>query len=279
MLAETLWRCRQLYHAGLEQRLYAYRHCGVTVTRYQQEAELKDLRASMPEYAALHSHVVQDVLARLDKAYQAVFRRVKSGQTPGFPRFQGRNRYHSFTYKEFGTGAPLDNGFLMFVQNWADGPALVTSAGRQTQDRHELPRGGRLVRSLLLRRSTRPRPCHRPAKETGIDVGLTVFLITAEGLVIDNPRHYRHAEKRLAKAQRRVSRRTKGSHRRRKAVGRLRRAHQTVQRQRADFHHKTALALLRDDAAISLEDLRVANLVRNRHLAKSISDAGWAAVS
>ena len=276
MLAETLWRCRQLYHAGLEQRLYAYRHCGVTVTRYQQEAELKDLRASMPEYAALHSHVVQDVLARLDKAYQAVFRRVKSGQTPGFPRFQGRNRYHSFTYKEFGTGAPLDNGFLMLSKigrmalRWSrplEGkPKTVTSS-------HEAD-GWYVVFSCAEVPAT---PLPPTGKETGIDVGLTVFLITAEGLVIDNPRHYRHAEKHLAKAQRRVSRRTKGSHRRRKAVGRLRRAHQTVQRQRADFHHKTALALLRDDAAISLEDLRVANLVRNRHLAKSISDAGWAA--
>ena len=59
-------------------------------------------------------------------------------------------------------------------------------------------------------------------------------------------------------------------------MGYLQRAHQTVQRQRADFHHKTALTLLRQYDTISLEDLRVANMVRNRHLAKSISDAGWA---
>ena len=59
-------------------------------------------------------------------------------------------------------------------------------------------------------------------------------------------------------------------------MGSLQRAHQTVQRQRADFHHKTALALLRAYDTISLEDLQVANLVRNRHLAKSIADAGWA---
>ena len=68
VLAETLWRRRQLYHAGLEQRLDAYRQCGVTVSRYRQEAERQDLRASLPEYAALHRHVVQDVLARLDTA-------------------------------------------------------------------------------------------------------------------------------------------------------------------------------------------------------------------
>jgi putative transposase len=74
-----------------------------------------------------------------------------------------------------------------------------------------------------------------------------------------------------------VSRRHKGSHRRRKAVALLKRHHQTVQRQRRDFHHKTALALLQQYDVIYLEDLQVRNMVRNHHLAKRISDAGWAA--
>jgi putative transposase len=77
------------------------------------------------------------------------------------------------------------------------------------------------------------------------------------------------------KAQRRVSRREQGSKRRRKTVAVLKRKQQTVQRQRTDFHHKTALALLRIYDTIYLKELRVANLVRNQHLAKSISDAGW----
>jgi putative transposase len=104
-----------------------------------------------------------------------------------------------------------------------------------------------------------------------------VFLVTADGVVVANPRHYRTAEQQLARAQRRVSRRKKGSKRRRKAVALLKRKHQTVQRQRRDFHHKTALALLQQYDTISLEDLRVANLVRNDSLAKCISAAGWAA--
>jgi putative transposase len=112
--------------------------------------------------------------------------------------------------------------------------------------------------------------------ETGIAVGLKVLLITADGRVVDHPRPSRTAEQRVAKAGRQVSRRKQGSHRRRKAVGHLQRAHQHVQHQRADFHHKTVLTLLPQYDAISLEDLRVATLVRNRRLAASIADAGWA---
>jgi putative transposase len=111
--------------------------------------------------------------------------------------------------------------------------------------------------------------------ETGIDVGLKVFLITADGQIVENPRHYRKAEQHLANAQRRVSRQKQGSKRRRKAVLLLRRKHQHVQRQRRDFHHKTALYLLKTYDTIYLEDLQVANMVRNHHLAKSISDASW----
>jgi putative transposase len=107
-------------------------------------------------------------------------------------------------------------------------------------------------------------------------MGLKVFLVTADGQQVANPRHSRKGEKRLAKFQRRVSRRQKGSNRRKKAVVLLARAHQHVKHQRADHHHKTALTLVRAYDTIYLEDLRVANLVRNRHLAKSISDAGWA---
>jgi putative transposase len=94
--------------------------------------------------------------------------------------------------------------------------------------------------------------------------------------VIENPRYYWKAEKQLAKAQRRAVRRMKGSKRRRKAVAYLRRKHQKVQRQRRHFHHKTALDLLHAYDTLYLDDLRVANLVRNPHLAKRSSGAGWA---
>lgn len=88
-LEDILWRCRRLYNTALEQRITLWKQRGVSLCAYTQSAELPDLRATLPDYAAIHSQVLQDVLARLEKTYQAFFRRVKTGQTPGFPPFRG----------------------------------------------------------------------------------------------------------------------------------------------------------------------------------------------
>jgi len=98
-LENVLWRCRTLDNTALEQRITWWRRGqGIGATRFQQEAELQDVRAAFPDYAAIHSQVLQDVLARLDKTYHTFFRRLQAGEKPGFPRFQGHGPYHSFTY-------------------------------------------------------------------------------------------------------------------------------------------------------------------------------------
>src|SRR5215813_14723774 len=88
-LEEVLWRCRDLYNTALEQRITAYQRRHVSLSRYEQEAELKDIRVAFPEYAAIHSHVLQDVLARLDKTYQAFFRRVRARREGGLSALSG----------------------------------------------------------------------------------------------------------------------------------------------------------------------------------------------
>lgn len=109
----------------------------------------------------------------------------------------------------------------------------------------------------------------------GIDVGLNHFYTDSDGNTIENPRHLRKAEKRLKRAQRRASKKVKGSKNRRKAVKRLGKAHLKVQRQRRDFAAKLARCVVRSNDLVALEDLQIRNMVKNRHLAKSISDAAW----
>ena len=273
----TLMLCRHVYNAAVGERREAWRMRGVSVNYYQQKAELPGIKEAMPEYAEVNSQVLQDVVLRVDRAFQAFFRRAQAGETAGYPRFQGRTRYHSFTYPQVGEHgcARLDNGFLVLSK-------IGRVAVRWSRPLEGTPKTVTLSKEadgwyvIISCAEVPAQPLPPTGCETGIDVGLKVFLITATGEIVDNPRHYRRAERYLAKCQRRVARRTKGSHRRRKAVAVLAKAHQHVQRQRQDFHHKTALHLLRQNDTIYLEDLRVANMVRNRHLAKSISDAGWA---
>ena len=277
-LATVVSRCRELYNGGLQERKAAWEKRGVTVSFAMQSAQLPAIKEVRPEYRDLNAQVLQDVLHRLDKAFAAFFRRVQAGEQPGYPRFQGKDRYNSFTYPQVGEhgGAALD------------GEALNLSKIGRIRLRLHRPLQGTPKTITVSREADGWYACVSCAEvpiealpatgqQTGIDVGLKVFLVTADGEIVENPRHHRMAEKQLAKAQRRVSRRKKGSKRRRKAVRLLARKHQHVQRQRRDFHHKTALALLRQYDVVYLEDLRVRNLVRNHHLAKSSSDAGWAA--
>jgi len=273
-LAFVVRLCRELYNAALEERREAWQKRGVSITVAGQSAQLPAVKEARPEYRDIHSQVLQDVLTRLDRAVHAFYRRIREGQTPGYPRFQGSNRYNSFTYKQFGNGATLDNGFLVLSKigrigiHWSrplEGTPKTVTISREADGWY----------ACFACAEVPVQPFAPTGQETGIDVGLKVFLITADGEIVENPRHYRKAEKQLAKAQRCVSRRKKGSHRRKKALALLKRKHQTIQRQRRDFQHKTALALLRQYDTIYLEDLLVRNMVRNPHLAKSISDASW----
>jgi putative transposase len=276
-LETALSRCRMLYNCTLEQRKTWWgRGQGIGATYYQQASELTDLKAACPEYAAMHSQVLQDVLRRVDKTYQAFFRRVANGETPGYPRFQGRKRYHSFTYPQYGNGAVLDGGVLSLskigriricLHRPIEGTPKTVTISKEAD--------GWYVAISCADVPVQPLPA--TGREIGIDLGIEAFATLSDGTRIFSPGWYRKAERALRTAQRRVSRRKKGSNRRRKAVVLLAKAHQTVRRQRQDFHHKTTLALVRENDTIYHENLQTANMVMNHHLAKSISDAGWGA--
>jgi putative transposase len=110
----ALWRCRELYNAGLQERKAAWETCRVSVSFAMQSAQLPAIKEVRPEYRDIHAQVLQDVLRRLDKACAAFFRRLQAGARPGYPRFQGKDRSTSFTYPQVGEhgGAVLDGGML-----------------------------------------------------------------------------------------------------------------------------------------------------------------------
>jgi len=113
------------------------------------------------------------------------------------------------------------------------------------------------------------------ANSIGIDVGIKSLIVTSNGETVDNARHLYKAERKLKRLQRAVSRKKKGSNNRKKAIKKLALQHQTVANTRKDFQHKVTTRLIRENQAISVEDLTIRNMLANHHLAKSISDAGW----
>lgn len=272
--------CCELYNAALEERREAYRRGGVSVTAAQQMAQLPTIKQDRPDLAAVGSQVVQDVIQRLDRAFQAFFRRVKAGEAPGYPRFKSRHRYDSLTFKQAG---------------WKLGP-VSASGKRRTLTLHGIGTvrlfwsrdlDGR-VKTVTLRRdrcgdwwvtcSCDEVPEHllpTTDRAVGLDVGLEAFVTTSDGDRIANPRPLRAATAGLRKAQRVVSKRHKGGGRRRKAVRRLAVRHRRVERIRRDFHHQTARALVDRHDVLVVEDLNVRGLSRS-HLARSVADAGWA---
>ncbi len=118
-------------------------------------------------------------------------------------------------------------------------------------------------------------PGEDSAKPVGIDVGINHFAILSDGTFIENPKHFRKLEKKLAKEQRRLSRKIKGSNNRGKAKGKVAKIHAKIANQRKDFLHQTSASIVKNYSTIVMEDLKVRNMTRNHKLAKSIHDASW----
>ena len=272
-LFNQLRLCRNLYNAGLEERIGAYRKAKVTRNYYDQANTLSEIKEALPEYKGVYSQVLQDVLKRLDKAYQAFFRRVKAGQKAGFPRFQGRDRYDSFTYPQSGFSLAQDGKSAYFSKVGNVPIRLSRPLEGKVKTATIIHDCGEWYVSYVCEVEAQLQPM--TGQSVGIDVGTTHFLITSDGEFVNNPRHFQNAMNKLRVAQRSVSRKTnKRSNTRRKAVRVVAKLHRKVSRQRLDFHHKQARKLVNENDLIAHENLNVGGMGRG-NLARSIHDVGW----
>lgn len=272
-LEATRETCRRWYNDLLAERKTAYEERKETIGKYEQLRRVKEHKASNPWAAEVHSHVLQVVVADLDKAFQAFFRRVKAGQTAGYPRFRGRNRFDSFGFKEYGNGFKIDGRRLR-----------VSGIGRIAVRWHR-PLEGTIKTLRLIKKASgwyacfsveyTPQSLPATGRDVGVDVGIASLIPTSDGARVPSQHWYRREQKKLRVLQRRVARRTKGGKNRRKAVVQLQRHHERIANQRKDFLNKLPSTLIQQYDRIAVENLRITNMVKNRHLAKSILDAGW----
>ena len=273
-LEETLKTCRHLYNDALAERKESWETAQKNVGFAAQCATLTQRKKSSHYLQSVHSQVLQNVLRRVDRSFENFFRRVKSGDTPGYPRFKGRGWYDSFCYPQYGNGAKFKDG------------RLVLSKLGHIKVFRDRPLSGKPKTATIIRKAdgwyvsivceVEPEPLPKTGRSVGVDLGITHFATLSTGETVDNPRCYRRAERRLLrKAHKRVSRRKKGSKRREKAKILLGKAHQAIARSRRDHAHKTAKSLVKHYDRIAVEDLNVSGMVKNHHLAKGISDSGW----
>ena len=292
-LVWTLNRCRELYNAALSERKDAYRYAGKSISYYEQQNDLPEIKHEIrPEYQDIVAHVLQDVLNRLKKAFDHFFRRCQNGEKPGYPRFQGRNRYDSFTYPD-GAGWKFD------------GHSLHLTKIRNAKVELHRPLTGK-IKTVTIKREVdqwyvtfsceveEPEKLPVSYEDVGIDLGVTHLATLSNGEMIEHPRYYRKAQRILEQRQQALSRKKHGSHRREKARKLVAKAHRQIARQRKDFQHKASKQLVKRYQMIVFENIKTGNLTRkpkpkqddngaylpNSASAKgglntSILDAGW----
>jgi putative transposase len=270
-LEMTLDLCRELYNAALQERRDAWRLNCININRFEQDKQLPDIKQTNPEYKDIYSNILQDVLKQLDKTFRDFFRRVKQKNKAGFPRFKGKSRFNSFTYKQKGfslTDNKLDLSKIGKLKIKLSRP--VIGKVKTCTIKREIDKWF-VIFSVETAAETLP----KTGKQIGVDVGIENFLTLSDGTQIENFKFYKNSQKKLRVAQRSVARKAKGSNSRKKALLRLRKIHQKIKNQRADFQHKITTRLIKEFDLIAIEKLQIRNMVKNHHLAKSISDVAW----
>jgi len=267
---------RELYNAALEERIDCYRKTGKTRTYMDQCKALTVCRREIPDMRALPANLQRWTLKQLDEGFQAFFRRLKARNgKAGFPRFRGACRWNAFGFAQF-SGIQFDGKRLRFAG---------MPGGLKLHLHRPLPQDAN-IRACVIRKDGRgwyvslqiaiPDVERRAvATAVGVDLGLKVFAYCSDNVVIPNPRIARKAEAELRRRQRALSRCKRGSNRRRKIREGVAGLHRKIADTRRTWLHQQSAALVRRADLIAVEDLRIANMVRNQKLARAISDASW----
>lgn len=272
LLAWVRLHC-ELYNAALQERIEAYRKAGKSISYYDQQNVLPEIKAARPEFVELGSHALQQTLRRLDLAFQAFFRRVKAGQTPGFPRFKSAARLSGFCY-------PDPAGWKL-MQNGKRGGSLRIGSGKdamsiRARGRHRFGEGaqpndltitrknGEWFASVTLR--VPEEACARERmgnQHRGIDFGINDWATFDNGATIANPRWTREELPKLAALQRERAKKRKGSLRYGRLTRRIASVHERIANLRREFVHQETTKLVRTCAVIATEELAPKNMSRS----------------
>ena len=264
--------CRSLYNVALQEKIQSYEQGKSRLSCFDQHSEIPELREFFPEYKEIDVQLLRNVLNRLDKSFQSFFRRLKTGDKVGFPRFKGKDRYKSFTLCK--NSWKLDGKYL-----------TIRNLGRFKIKLHRPILG--VIKTVTIKKSADKWyvifSCDRVVAgkmnisdaSVGIDMGIHSFCVDSDGYRSSNPLFLKQSERLLRRRQRSLSRKKKGSENRKNSKKLVAKIYEKITNQRSHFLHQLANYYVNNYGNIYIEDLTIKKLVKNNRLAKSIQDSSW----
>ncbi len=271
----TFSHCRYVYNYFLAQRISVYKETGKSVSWVEQSRELTKMRNSDKTkwLAEVERSVYTRTLRDLDIAYQNFFCGLKTGKYAGFPKFKsGKSNRFSYTTQKIRTNIKILDNHIQLpklglvkcrISKQVQGRILSATVSKN-------PSGKYFVSICCTDVEVEPLP--KTDKTIGIDLGIKHLAVDSNGVEYQNNKYLAKSEKKLARLQRRLSRKPSGSKRHEKERIKAARLYEHITNQRKDQLHKLTTQLVRENDIICIEDLNVSGMVRNRHLAKAISD-------
>ena len=277
---ERLILAQQFYNKILEKSIESYKNRETKVSMAQFNRFVKEIIQDDKKYLKLYSQTRCEIELRLMKAYQNFFRRTKEGnKKAGFPRFKSKDRYKSITY-------PQDNGSFMIIKRNKKHMLRVSRIGSMQIELHREIEGK--IKTLTIKKKAgeyfaiftaiteMELPKIEDTNPVGIDLGINSFIATSDETKVEKPKFVKKAEKHIARWQRKIARRKKGSKRRENAKLQLQKKWEHATNQSLDFAHNLSNKLIQSGhTSFVVEDLHIQNMVKNHRLAQSIQNASW----
>jgi putative transposase len=275
---KTLYLCRTLYNLALEQRIFAYTTQRKNMRKFDQCNELIGLKEEFPIFSEVYSQVLQNTLDRLDKAFQNFFRRIKTKEKPGFPRFKSQDRFNSFLFPQYKKLVIAKNKIHLSkigdvkitYHRQVEGITKTLSVIKETDSYY-------ISITCEIEKKQKKKVSISRDKIVGIDLGLTSFAVLSNNEVIANPRHLNKSSSKLKRQQRYLSRRKLHSTNRKRQRRIVAKIHNKIKNQRKDFLHKLSKDLVSRFDLIAFEDLNIKQLLSKgvKNINRGISDVAW----
>lgn len=275
IILRTFGCTRYVYNYFLSQRIQAYKATGKSLTRFEQDRDLTNLKkqAETSWLSEVDKCALQNSVKHLDMAYKNFFRKIQQGATTGFPKFKSKkSRHQSYqtncNIKLFKDAVQLPKlgKVKCRISKEVKGRILSATVSRIPSDKYFV---------ALCCTDVAIQPLPKTGVAIGLDMGLNALVVTSDGIQYPNNKYLVKSEKKLAQLQRQLSRKAKGSNRYEKARLQVAKLHEHIANQRNDMLHKLSSDLVRQNDVLCIEDLSPKNMFKNHSLAKSISDVSW----